>query len=407
MNIAIITSGRLPVPATKGGAVETKLDYLINYNIKHHIHNITLYSISPDLPYDVVSSEDCKYVHIDNHSILFRIGQRLYKHFNKNPYYDSYIEYFLYLCLRHIKKRHYDVIITTNRPGYTKKIADVTATPIILQLDNDYLNPGSPDAQEIKALSTGVITCSHFINRMASKVTCRKNVPVVTIHNGIDVSRFANATGIIRDSLGLTPQDYVVIYCGRVIPEKGVLELIQAIKTITDIESIKLLIVGASFYGKDSVPSPYIQQLKSEAESIKDKVIFTGYVDYKDMPNYLKTANLAVVPSTWDEPFGLTVLEAMAAGLPLITTRGGGIPEICEGTAILIERGNIVRHIADSIRFMYNHPETAHSLGEKAAKRSWEFDKDIFCRDYFKQIEYILRSSNSSIYKLTNPQNTL
>ena len=56
------------------------------------------------------------------------------------------------------------------------------------------------------------------------------------------------------------------------------------------------------------------------------------------MPSFLKIANIIVVPSMWEEPFGLTVLEAMAAGVPLIATRSGGIPEVCEGSAILLQK---------------------------------------------------------------------
>lgn len=391
MKIAIITAGRLPVPATKGGAVETKLDYILAYNAVHHLHDITMYSISPDKNYlkDIGTTEN-HYFHVNNKSFLFRLGQKIHKYFNKKSYYDSHIEYFLFLCLRHLKSQKYDVIITTNRPGYTEKIARITQAPIILQLNNDYLNPNIKNASRIKDLCSGIITCSHYINRLASSVSCEKEIPVITVHNGIDISRFVNATPISRDVLGINDDDFLVVFSGRIIPEKGVLELIQSIKLIHDIKGIKLLIIGASFFGTDESVSPYMKQLILESEPIKDKVVFTGYVDYADMPAYLKAANVAVVPSVWDEPFGLTVLEAMASGRPLITTQGGGIPEICEGAAILIERENIVQHLADSIIFLYNNPEYAKEIGKKAVERSWKFDKEIFSKTYFEAVDKIM-----------------
>ena len=400
MRIAIISAGRLPVPATRGGAVETKLDYILAYNATHKLHDITMYSICPDNKQRITTNTPVNhYYHINNQSLMYRIGQWLYRFFNKSPYYDSYIEYFLFLCLRHIRKQQYDVIITTNRPGYTEKIIQVTKTPIILQLNNDYLNPNIKHASQIKDLCAGIITCSHYINRLASSVTCTKDIPVITVHNGIDIGRFVNAQPIPRTRLGIKEDDFLVVFSGRIIPEKGILELIKAIKSINDITNLKLLIIGASFYGTDHIVSEYMKKIIDEAEPINDKVIFTGYIDYDDIPIYLKTADVSVIPSVWDEPFGLTVLEAMATGLPLITTKGGGIPEICEDTAILIERNDIVQNIIDAIRFIYNNPKAAKSIGKKAQQRSWSFDKDIFSKTYLEAVDAIIHHQSQLHHK--------
>jgi glycosyltransferase involved in cell wall biosynthesis len=161
------------------------------------------------------------------------------------------------------------------------------------------------------------------------------------------------------------------------------------VKKLDDVKNLKLIVAGASFYGKDVSESPYMVELKKEAETVREKVIFTGYVDYRKMPSYLKTADIAVVPSLWEEPFGLTDLEAMASGVPLITTRSGGIPEICEGVAILLDRDDICHHLAEAIRFLYNHPVEAKVLSQKAQTRSWDFDKDVFSRNYMSILEMI------------------
>ena len=394
MKIAIITGGRLPVPAIKGGAVETLLDFILAYNAQHHLHDITIYSISPNIHFKNPKTQENHYYFVNTNSILFKIGRRVYSRINPQKVYDSFIEFFLFLSLKHIRKKRYDAIILSNRSGYVEKVANITETPIILFLENDYLNPNMSKAKEIKGHCSGVITCSNYINNQVASVDANHKIPIITVHNGIDIEKFMNAAAIPRERLGLTANDFVIIYSGRIIREKGVLELIQALKMLNDIKNIKLLIVGASFYGKDDVDSPFIQSLKKEVEPIKEKVIFTGYIDYSEMPSYLKVANLAVVPSIWDEPFGLTVLEAMAAGLPLITTYSGGIPEICKGCAILIERKNIVQHISDSIRSLYHNPEYADAFSKKAIERSKEFDKDVFSRTFIKQVEKIIDANN-------------
>ncbi|MBO7046110.1 MAG: glycosyltransferase family 4 protein, partial [Prevotella sp.] len=167
------------------------------------------------------------------------------------------------------------------------------------------------------------------------------------------------------------------------------LELILAIKQIRNIVDCKLLIIGASAYGKDKQPTPFIEKLEEETESIKDSVLYTGYVEYNDIPSYLKAADIAVVPSMWEEPFGLTVVEAMAAGLPLITTRSGGIPEICEGIATIVERDNIVDNLAAAILDLYQHPEKRKQMAAASLERSKMFDKETYAKNFFAAIESI------------------
>jgi glycosyltransferase involved in cell wall biosynthesis len=100
-------------------------------------------------------------------------------------------------------------------------------------------------------------------------------------------------------------------------------------------------------------------------------------------------ADIAVVPSKWEEPFGLTVVEAMAAGLPLITTQSGGIPEICNKTAIIVERENLVDNLATAIRDLYQHPEKRKTIGQAGLMRSKYFDKERFAKDFFQAIQTI------------------
>ncbi len=385
MRIAIVTSGRLPVPATKGGAVETKLDYILDYNAEHHLHDITVYSVKPDKAIDKNTREN-HYVNITLDSFWAKVGKKIYHYLNKTPYYNDIAEYFLYHCIRHMKGRQFDCIIIANRPGFVLKLREKIGGKLVNQINNDYISPDSPKASAIKEASSLIITCSDFLNRQTSKVACQANTPIVTVHNGIDIKRFAEAKPIDRAVLGMSKDDFIVFFSGRLTKEKGILELIQAIKQIKTIPNLKLIIAGASFYGKDSPQTPYIQELQREAETIKEQVVFTGFVDYSDMPSYLKVADVAVVPSLWEEPFGLTVLEAMAAGLPLVATRCGGIPEVCEGVSLLIERENICQNIVQAITHLYENPDEARLMANKAAERSWHFDKTPFSEKYLQAL---------------------
>jgi glycosyltransferase involved in cell wall biosynthesis len=91
----------------------------------------------------------------------------------------------------------------------------------------------------------------------------------------------------------------------------------------------------------------------------------------------------------WEEPFGLTVVEAMAAGLPLITTRSGGIPEICEGVATIVNRDNIVENLANAILDLYHNPEKRVAMSKASLERSKMFDKETYARNFFEAIKDI------------------
>lgn len=391
--IAILTSGILPVPAVQGGAVENLIDFYLEYNEQHKLHDITVYSVwHPNVKkHPALQSTVNHYYYIDTSSYFAKLKRKLYKMFHADEYYNYFIEYFFEQAYTHIAKERYDYIVLENRPGYALKLLH-SNSHIVLHLHNDLLNNITPQNCAIFRSLTGILTVSNYIKTRVSTIVSSgcESSKIITVHNGIDIGRFVNAQPIPRAKLGIKEEDFMVVFSGRIIPEKGILELIKAVKAINDITNLKLLIIGASFYGIDNRVSDYMQILIDEVKPISDKVIFTGYVDYDDMPIYLKAANVSVIPSLWDEPFGLTVLEAMAAGLPLITTKGGAIPEICEDTAILIERNDIVQNIIEAIRYIYYNPDAAKSLSKKAQERSWSFDKNIFSKTYLKAIDTII-----------------
>ena len=87
-----------------------------------------------------------------------------------------------------------------------------------------------------------------------------------------------------------------------------------------------MLIVGNSGFGIETTTN-YDQILLEIASQMKDKVVFTGFIHNKQLPMIHSIADIAVVPSIYDEPAGLVVIEALASGLPLIITDSGGMPE--------------------------------------------------------------------------------
>ena len=147
------------------------------------------------------------------------------------------------------------------------------------------------------------------------------------------------------------------------------------------------MIVGGSFFGNTNNEDGFIRSLKKKAKCLEDKIFFTGFIPYNNLPDYLQLADIAVLPSMWEEPFGLTIVEAMAAGIPIITTRSGGIPEICEGIATIIDRNNIGPHLANAILDLCHHPDKCHQMAISSLERSKLFDKNMYAEHFFDALK--------------------
>ena len=399
MKIAILTSGLLPVPAVQGGAVENLLDFCLDYNDRFHLHDIKVYSIyHPDIKiHQALKSKVNSYFYINTSTTLAWIMKGIYKlRHGKNNYYNYSIEFYLSEVIKQIRHQHFDIILIENRPGYVLKLKESVSAKLVIHQENDYLNAKTKYAYEIYNYTTLIINTSDYITQQVRTIN-KSDEKSITVLNGICTSNFYKALSFNRQDYGFHHDDFIVVYSGRLTEEKGILQLIQAIKQANKIPYLKLLIVGASAYGKDKTPTSFIKQLEEESNPIKNKVVFTGYINYVQVPSYLKMADIAVVPSMWEEPFGLTVVEAMAAGLPLITTRSGGIPEICEGVATIVERDNIVDNLATAILDLYQHPEKREQMSVASLERSKLFDKETYAKNFFAALDRVnnIVSNNS------------
>lgn len=389
MKIAIITSGVLPIPAVQGGAVENLIDYCLEYNERHHIHDITTYSVYDKKVknHPALTSNTNHYKYINTSSRLAKILKYIYLRIRgkKKEYYHYSVEYFFERALWLIRQKKYDIVIVENRPGYALKLNGKTKAKLVLHQENDYLNNQTPQNQKIYDAFDLIINTSSYITKRVTTIN-PNDTKCKTVLNGIDTNRFYAAKPISRQQLGLEENDFIIVYSGRLKKEKGILELIHAINRLQP-PKVKLLIIGANSYGSNQKSTKFIRELEDESQKIRNQVLFTGYIDYLQIPSYLKMADIAVVPSMWEEPFGLTVVEAMAAGLPLITTRSGGIPEICEGVATIIDREDIVNNLASAILDLYDHPEKRKQMAAASLERSKLFDKDSYAKNYFKALE--------------------
>ena len=392
MKIAVLTSGILPVPAVQGGAVENLVDFYLEYNELHQIHDITVYSVwHPDVKkHFALQSGVNHYIFIKTDGWWNKLRKKFYQKTHDKEYYHYSIEYFLHEVIKDIRKQHYDVIILENRPGYALKLEEITDAKLIYHLHNEKLDKKAANAQNIYDAASLILTVSDYIKKCVQTIN-NKDCKTRTIYNGINLAVFNNNAMNNRSALGLHDEDFILVFSGRVNREKGIMELIEAMNLLEEHQNIKLMVIGSTFYGNDTNENAFTTELKAKAKPLQERIIFTGFLPYSNIPDYLRMADVAVIPSVWDDPFPTTVLEAQAMGLPIITTRCGGIPEeVTEKNAILLDTDeHFVESLAAAILDLYNHPEKREQMAAAGLKRAKLFDKETYAKNFFKALEGI------------------
>jgi len=118
------------------------------------------------------------------------------------------------------------------------------------------------------------------------------------------------------------PEEKIVLFVGRLVYEKGIQVLINAVPKILEKVNAKFVVVGNGY-----MKEPLWEHVKRMG--LTHKVLFTGFVDDETLRNLQKCADVSVVPSLF-EPFGIVALEAMAAKSPVVVSDTGGLSEIVE-----------------------------------------------------------------------------
>ena len=215
----------------------------------------------------------------------------------------------------------------------------------------------------------------------------------VVVKNCVDEKKFRKRITLeqrehIRKELGFREDDFVAIFCGRIIKEKGVEELIDAVNRIEE-HKIKLLLIGSINFGLEG-DSDYLQRIRSKVDKSNGKIKFSGYVPHKELYQFYQASDLQIVPSIWDDPAPLVVLEGILSELPVISARSGGIPEYLEGAGgVLVDKGNAINDESAAADFSVKLEREILELYYNVEKRNelkelmHNYGKDISVKKYY------------------------
>lgn len=390
MKIGIILVDSLPLPPVKGGAVENLVQLIIDNNEIQKKENFIIFS-----KYDVIAEQKTsdysytKYIYYNPGFIgkcvdfVLKVIRRLLRVlFNVST--PSLYEIRAY-CV--FKKAGVKTIVLENCPSYACFLNRNKEFRVIQHLHNDYLH--EPNKQNLRIIHSTdkFITVSDFIKKRLRSIS-PLGISIETCYNGIDLGAFAKGVDVgklnaLREDLGIQSNDKLLIFTGRLVRNKGVKELLLAFRSLTDkYKNLKLVIVGGVSFSNNN-KDEYIIELENISSTIKDKVKFTGYVDYSCIVQYLKLAAVAVVPSTCYEAFSLSTLEAMASGVPVIVSDAGGMLEqVTHQTGIIVPCGeNFVSDLATAIEELISDDSRLREMSKAAKERAQYFsDKRMYDR---------------------------
>lgn len=217
------------------------------------------------------------------------------------------------------------------------------------------------EAEGIRA-ATHVITVSNMTRQQLVSRFSADPGKISVIYNGIDLSKFRSR--VKKEKFGIT--DKVVLFHGRLSIQKGPDYFLKAARKVLEKEQgVRFIISGKG----DLLP-----QLVNEAISlgIMDKVMFTGYIEEEKLPYLYAIADAYVLPSI-SEPFGLTVLEAMANGVPAIVSKSCGVSEIINHCLRVDfwDVDEMANKIIAVLRYSELKEMLAHGAREEAKYFSW------------------------------------
>ncbi len=224
---------------------------------------------------------------------------------------------------------------------------------------------------------------------------------IMTIPCGFDPGEFYPIErDLARKQLKLPPDEFIVLQLGRMVPRKGVDNVVRGVALLKRKYNVpaRLLIVGGESDDPDPRRTPEIGRLQkiAAAEQIKDRILFAGR-QARDRLKLFYSAADVFVTTPWYEPFGMTPLEAMACGTPVVGAQVGGIQySVRDGETGYLVPPRAPDALAERLAYLYADPEHRRVLSRRAlAHVNAHFTWNIVARRIAALYDEVLGSSAS------------
>ena len=390
--IMIVLPPVLPLPSVKGGAVETLMQFLIDENEKKKRLQITALS-TWDEKAELLGSqyEYTKFYYIHNHTAVAKLKYQMSRVLRKvtgirPEILDSY-----HRDIRKIIEENEQPDICIVEGGsFTKEFSRISRLvnkdKIVIHLHACFDAPPGVDEIFPRAIAISEYVKQQWQKNSDSEVVVLKNCIADVFFESVPQKDIAT----LRKKYGYSEEDFVLLYCGRMISAKGVKELLTAVQ---DMPNIKLMLLGG--YDEGSAEG---RRYKRELERIiegADNITYIGKAANKELPIYYQCAQAVAIPSMWEEGAGLVVLEAMASGRPMILTDSGGMKEYAlKGGYLLAKRTEIVESLKACIKVLANDPLKCRKMAEINKEAAKIYTQEKYYDAFVNVAEKMINNGN-------------
>ncbi|MGO4889377.1 glycosyltransferase family 4 protein [Anaerobacillus sp. MEB173] len=359
MKVLIICTEKLPVPPVKGGAIQTYIAGAVPF-LKNK-HDITILGRNdPTLP-EKETIDGIDYVRVPGGLL--------------EVYRDGVVNY--------VRQHNFDLIHIFNRPRLISPVREVAPNArIVLSMHNDMFKPEKIDHEEgEKAIEQvdKIITISDYIGKTIKEMFPNAESKLKTIYSGVDLDRFVPAytqegkklRDEIRKGHNLESKK-VILFTGRLSPNKGADILVKAMPLVAKkFPDVALVLVGSKWFSVNDV-TDYIAYVRALAERLPIPVVTTGFIHPTEIHKWFAAADVFVCPSQWQEPLARVHYEAMAAGLPIITTNRGGNTEVIDigKNGLVVENPEEPGEFAEHLITLLSDSSLRKEMGQFGRKKA-------------------------------------
>lgn len=391
--ICIIIPYMYPVPAVCGGAVETLDQFLIDENEKNPTFEFTvLTTYDPKVEQVDSKYKYTKFLFFEKHKLIdgvwefiYRVIKKLFKvYIPASPRFVSILRY-----LRK-NKEQFDYVLFENGLSYMLPlVAKVYPKDRILS----HMHWPGDGNKKIDQSFGYLLPVSQYCADEWKKVTGRTDDKIYIWNNCYDDEVFSTEISLEEKNrliaeLNIKPDEKVIIYVGRIVPEKGIKELMLALQRI-ETKNIRLLLIGKTNFGLNT-ETRFEREIRKIADTSNYTVSQVGYVHNSELYKYYAISTLAVMPTRFEEAAGMVNIEAMATGTPLITTNKGAIKEYVDDAAVVVEqREDFIDVLVREIDCLIGDPKRLFELSQKGSKRAELYTKEKYFYDFVEIINSI------------------
>jgi UDP-glucose:(glucosyl)LPS alpha-1,2-glucosyltransferase len=257
-----------------------------------------------------------------------------------------------------------------NRPELALWLARrLPRTPVLLFLHNDpqAMRRAATSAERsrlLRRLARVVVVSEYLRRRLLEDIPRPARTPAV-LPNAIDLSALPRPR----------PRETLILFAGRVVPEKGPDVFVAAcIAALPQLPGWRAELIGADRFRADSPDTAFTNSVRIDAERAGVRAI--GYRDHAFVLDAMARAAIVVVPSRWQEPFGLVALEAIASGAALICSPRGALPEVAGDVALYADPDDPL-DVASAIGALATDPVRRATMAEVGRARAQAFDVPV------------------------------